>query len=125
MLAASRLPARLLIADDDVALRDTLVEMVQPYVQPIAVGSAEAAIEVMGTTVVDVALFDMNMSVLTGLDAIRWLRAHRLTLPCILMSAHVTAELETHAQQLAAFSVLRKPLGRTQLLDTIHCALEL
>jgi CheY-like chemotaxis protein len=115
----------LLIADDDTAFRKTVVEILQPYFHTIDVPSAEEAIQVVGTETVDLALFDMNMNLLTGLDAIRWIRAQRLELPCILMSAHVTEELESQALQLEAFSVLRKPPRKDQLLDTIHWALEL
>jgi CheY-like chemotaxis protein len=116
---------RLLIADDDPGFRDTVVEIVSPYFETIAVSSAEAAIEVVEHTPINVALFDVHMHVLTGLDALRWLRERRLELPCILMSAQVTEEIESQAQELAAFRVLRKPPRREQLLDTIHGALEL
>jgi DNA-binding NtrC family response regulator len=125
MVLSMRRENRLLIADDDTAFRKTVVEILQPYFRTIEVPSAEEAIQVVGTETVDLALFDMNMQILTGLDAIRWIREQRLELPCILMSAHVTEELESQALQLEAFSVLRKPPRRDQLLDTIHCALEL
>lgn len=114
----------LLIADDDAEFRQTVVEIVQPYFQTIAVRSGEEAISVVESTTVDLALFDMHMHLLTGLDVIRWLRSQHLELPCILMSADVTTELETQALELETFSVLRKPPRREQLLDTIHCALE-
>lgn len=118
-------PPRLLIADDDCALRETVVEILQPYFQTIAVPSGEAAIEVVESREIDVALFDLHMRELSGLDVIR--RVHQLfaDLPCILMSADVTSAVEQEARALETFSVLRKPLTRQQLLDTIHCALEL
>jgi DNA-binding NtrC family response regulator len=117
--------SRLLIADDDTGFRETVVEILRPHFQTIDVESAEEAIRVVETTDVDVALFDMNMHLLTGLDAIRWIRQHRSQLPCILMTADLTEELESEAQLLETFSVLQKPLRREQLLDTIHGALEL
>jgi CheY-like chemotaxis protein len=115
----------LLIADDDEAFREAVVEVVEPYFETIAVPSAELAIQVIETQFVTLALFDLNMETLSGLDAIRWMREHRFSLPCILMSADVTDEIERQAQRLETFSVLRKPVPRHQLLDTIHCALEL
>lgn len=117
--------ARLLIADDDPGFRETVAEILRPYFRTIDVESAEQAIRVVETTDVDVALFDMNMHLLTGLDAIRWIKQHRSQLPCILMTADLTEELECEAQSLETFSVLRKPPPREQLLDTIHGALEL
>ncbi|WP_437185982.1 response regulator [Planctomicrobium sp. SH668] len=125
MVAGRRESARLLLADDDVAFRQTVAAILSPYFEVIQVPSGEQAIDVVRTTPVDLALFDMNMEILTGLDAIRWFREHHLELPCILMSSDVTAEIEIQARELETFSVIRKPPRRAHLLDTIHCALEI
>ncbi|WP_437206279.1 response regulator [Planctomicrobium sp. SH664] len=121
----SRRNVRLLIADDDPGFRETVVEIVSPYFETVAVESAEQALEIVESEIIDLALFDMHMQILSGLDAIRWMRRHRLDLPCILMSSDVTDEMRTQAQALRTFSVLRKPPRRDQLLDTIQGALEL
>lgn len=125
MVASRTIERCLLIADDNTAYRDTIVEILEPYFRTIAVPSAEDAIEIVESVSVHLALFDLNMHVLSGLDAIRWLRKRRLELPCILMSADITDQIEYEASELETFCVLRKPVGRTELLDTIHCALEL
>lgn len=121
----NRTETRLLIADDDCAFRRTVVEILLPYFTVIDVPSGEDAIHVVETVQVDVAIFDMNMDLLTGLDAIRWVREHQLEIPCILMSSDVTLEIETQARELDTFSVIRKPPRRAHLLDIIHCALEI
>jgi len=114
----------LLIADDNIGFREAVVEIVEPYFHTIAVPSGEEAIQVVKSTRVHVALFDVHMEVLSGLDAIRWLRERGVELPCILMSADLTEEIECQAQELDTFSVLRKPVRRGELLDIIHSALE-
>ncbi|MCA8997480.1 MAG: response regulator [Planctomycetaceae bacterium] len=116
---------RLLIADDDPIFRETVVEIVEPYFETIAVESGEQAIEVVESSPVDLALFDMHMHLVTGLDVIRWMRRQQVMLPCILMSSQVTGELESQARELETFSVLRKPPRRESLLDTIQHALKL
>jgi len=121
----SQRKTRLLIADDDRAFRGTVVEILSPYFQVIDVPSGEEAIQVVENMSVDLALFDLNMNLLTGLDAIRWVREHQLEIPCILMSSEVTLEIEIQARELDTFSVIRKPPRRAHLLDTIHCALEI
>lgn len=125
MGSESRREARLLIADDDRAFRNTVVEILSPHFKVIDVPSGEEAIQVVERTVVDLALFDLNMDLLSGLDAIRWVREHQLEIPCILMSSEVTLEIETRARELDTFSVIRKPPRLAHLLDTIHCALEI
>lgn len=115
----------LLIADDDAAFRETVIELLEPLFPTIAVESGEQAIQVVESFQVDVAIFDMHMHVMTGLDTIRWLRQHEIPLPCILMTSDVSDELESLAYDLETFRVLRKPPRRQQLIDTIRCALEL
>lgn len=116
---------QLLVADDDEAFRETVLEILAPRFQIIAVESAEEALEVVSSTEVHLALFDLHMHLMSGLDAIRWLRKNHLKIPCILMTSDMSPDIEDQALQLDTFSVLRKPPRQQQLIDTIHCALEL
>lgn len=115
----------LLIADDDRAFRETVIELLQPHFQTIGVDSGEQAIEVVETTEVDLAIFDLHMHVMSGLDAIRWLKQHGVDLPCILLTSDVSEEIESQAYDLETFRVLRKPPQRQHLIDTIQRALKL
>lgn len=117
--------AHLLIADDDLAFRETVIELLEPYFPTVAVESGEKAIEVVERIQVDLMILDMHMHLMTGLDTIRWLKEHDFDLPCILMSSEVSDELEAMAYDLEAFKVLRKPPRRKQLIDTIEHALKL
>ena len=121
----ARSEVQLLIADDDHGFRETVVELLRPRFQTIAVESGEQAIEVVESREIDVALLDMHMHLLTGLDTMRILRELLGPLPCILMSSEVNQSLEDAALDLEAFSVLRKPPTRQLLLDTIAGALQL
>ena len=116
---------QLLVADDDPAFREIVLEFLHPHFQTIAVESAEQALEIVESTDVDLALFDMHMHVMSGLEAIRWLRDHDSELPCILMTSDPSTMLESEALELKTHSVLRKPPRQKQLIDTIQCALEL
>lgn len=115
----------LLIADDDRAFRETVIELLEPHFPTIAVESGERAIEIVGHVEVDLVILDMHMHMMTGLDTIRWFKDHNIDLPCILMSSEVSDELEALAYDLEAFSVLRKPPRRKHLIDIIECALKL
>lgn len=125
MSDAVRNDIKLLIADDDALFRETVIEIVEPFFPTIAVESGEQAIEVVRSEPIGLALLDMHMHLLSGLDAIRWLRRQHVDLPCILMSSDVTDELEQAAQELNTFSVLRKPPRRDGLLAIIRLALGL
>lgn len=115
---------QLLIADDDNDFRRAVCEIFAPFFRLIEAESGEEAIELVAREEVHLALFDMHMKQLTGLDALRQLRALQIAAPCILITADYTEELRGDAEQAAAFSVLRKPVTRRDLVTTVARAVE-
>ena len=114
---------QLLIADDDPAMRATLVDMLQPEFETIDVESAEEAIEVVEQREIHLALFDVHMPVVTGIEALRLVRRLRNRLPCILMSANWTEPLRSEAIASRASAVLQKPMTRRELVTSVTTAL--
>ena len=51
-------------------------------------GDGEEALHIVRTQVVHLALLDMHMPKLTGLETLRLVKQFKAMLPCILMSAH-------------------------------------
>ncbi len=122
-MLARRKRFELLIADDDQGFRETLRDVLAPYYQTVEVCCAEEAIEVVQHRPVDAALLDMHMHVMTGLEAVQILRRLRALLPCILISADADESLQQAAAEVSAYRVLKKPVRRHELLDTISTAL--
>ena len=114
---------RILIADDDDGFRETLECILTPHFATIAVPSAEAAIEVVEHEPVHVVLFDMHMHVLTGLEALQIVRRLRAGLPCFLITSDLTEQLAAEARAANAYAVLRKPVGRKDLLSKVSTAI--
>ncbi|HEY0983139.1 response regulator, partial [Schlesneria sp.] len=100
---------QLLIADDDDAFRSTLCEIFEPFFRLIEAESGEEALERAAHEKVHLALFDMHMQCLTGLEALRRLKEIHTLAPCILITGDYSAELCYHAAEAQAFSVLKKP----------------
>ncbi|MCA9053622.1 MAG: response regulator [Planctomycetaceae bacterium] len=123
MVARSR-PFHLLIADDDPAMRETLVEMLRPEFDTIDVESGEEAIEVVQRVEVHLALLDVHMPLVTGIDALREVKRRRIELPCILMSANWTERLRLEAIASDVAAVLQKPMTRRELVTTVTTALD-
>jgi len=122
-MLARRKRYELLIADDDQGFRETLRDVLAPYYQTVEVCCGEEAVEVVRHRLVDVALLDMHMHAMTGLEAVQILKRLRSLLPCILISADADADLEQAAARVSAFRVLKKPVARQELLETISTAL--
>jgi CheY-like chemotaxis protein len=114
---------RLLLADDDDGFRETVCEVLEPYFETIAVSSGEEAIEVVERHVVHVALFDMHMHAMNGVETVRVAKRIRAELPCILITSDVTDYLRQQARLARVFRVLSKPPAQRELLSTIDAAL--
>jgi CheY-like chemotaxis protein len=121
---ASRQHVQLLVADDDPGFRETLVEMLPPEFDPICVETGDEAIEVVERRDIHLALFDVHMPVLTGVEVLRLVKRLRADLPCILMSADWTQQLRWEAREARAHTLLAKPVSRTDLVTTVTLALD-
>lgn len=102
----------LLITDDDRDFRETLRAAFEPigFNTHLASNGLEA-LDIVENHPIHLALFDMHMPQMTGLETIRLLKRYRATLPCILMSAELD-DLVIHQARLEhVFSVLSKLEG--------------
>lgn len=124
MVAKQSRPYELLLADDDAEFRRTLRQVLEPHVGLCEAECGEQAVEIVRTRHVDLVLLDMHMQALTGLDTLRLLKSLRAALPCIIITASFTEELQRSAAEANAFTVLKKPVTRRTLLSTVSRALE-
>lgn len=123
MVASPSTTYRVLIADDDAGFRETLESILEPHFLTLSVPSAERALEIVEHEPIHLALFDMHMHLLTGLDALRIIQQVRAGLPCILITADLTERLAQEARAAQAYGVLRKPVSRRVLLSEVYTAL--
>lgn len=113
-----------LITDDDAALRETLRATLEPCgVETMLAGDGLEALEIVRRGPVHVAVFDMHMPRLTGLETMLRLRAMGLHLPCILISARLDESIRAAATRAEAFSLLPKPVSRSALTGSVERAL--
>ena len=116
-------PYQLLFADDDRAFRETLRMLFEPHFEMIEACSGEEAIELAGRISFDLVLLDMHMEELTGLETLRVIKTIHVEAPCILITGDATTELEAEATDDGAYSVLKKPVRKAELITTISTAL--
>lgn len=123
MVAIPPKPYQLLVADDDFGFRETLKFIFEPYVQMLEADSGEEAIRIVERRRVDIALLDMHMHVLTGLETLKIVKSINAEVPCILITADATEKLKRDASEADAYSVLAKPVSKSELLTTVSSAL--
>ena len=118
-------PLSVLIADDDDFCRETLRDIVEPEgYRALLASSGEEAIEIMQGETIHIALFDVQMPRITGLETVQLVHQINALLPCILVTANATEEIIRQAFQVRAYSVIPKPVSKHILLYTMLRALK-
>lgn len=118
-------PYNLLITDDDAASRETLRDIFEPAgFQTILAGSGEEAIDIAQSWEIHLALMDMHMPRLTGLETMEILRQIKGVLPTILISADQDENLLRRALSAHVYCVLSKPVNRHAVIYVVNRALD-
>jgi len=116
-------PLRILVADDQHANRTVLTRILERAGHRVqAVSDGEQALDALETGAVDLAVLDMHMPNLSGLDVIRQLRfmqAGGKQTPILVLSADATVQAARDAEQAGAPAFLTKPVVVARLLEVI------
>jgi two-component system, response regulator PdtaR len=81
--------------------------------------SGEEAVDIVRDQAVHVALLDMHMPKLTGLETLQLVRQINDVLPCILVTADSDESLMRQAFRAQVYSVIPKPVSKNVVLYTV------
>ncbi len=105
------LDRRVLIADDDAALRGGLGELLADLgLEVIEAESGREALSIVRAGRVHLALLDYRMPAPTGLEVLLTIHQELLHVPVILCSGELDPALESLAFEAGARAVMHKPL---------------
>jgi CheY-like chemotaxis protein len=117
-------PYSILITDDDPASRETLREIFEPEgYRTLMAESGEEAIDIVKDQDVHLALMDMHLPRLTGLETMEIVYQIKGVLPMILISAEQDDNLLRKALSAHAYSVMAKPLSKNLVIYVVTRAL--
>ena len=119
-----RSKSRIQIVDDDDALRDSMVMLLETLdysVRSWPSGEAFLAAFEQGDT--DCVVVDIRMTGMSGFDLATKLGTLAPSLPIILMSGHSDAELSDRARMLGVKALIEKPFRIEELQRAIATAL--
>ncbi len=118
-------PYSILVTDDDPAWRETFREIFEPVgFRTFLAGSGEEAIDIVQRHEVHIALMDMHMPRLSGLETMAIVRQIKGMFPMILVSADSDDSLMRKALSAQAYSVLSKPVSRNLVIYIVRRAIE-
>ena len=121
---STRRPFSILVADDDSASRFALRDIFEPAgFQTVLASDGEEALDIVQQQRIDIALFDVHMPKLTGIEALLLIRQFNLLLPVILITADSSDVVMRQAFQAQAYSVIPKPVNKNIVLHTLTRAL--
>jgi two-component system response regulator HydG len=117
--------ARILVVDDDEAVRESIGRMLGGagyVVQPAATG--EEGFEAARAGGFDVVLCDLRMPGLSGMDVLRKVREARVDAAFIIMTGFGSIDTAVEAMKLGAVDFMQKPFFRDELLMRVRGAVE-
>ena len=124
MIRTTPKPYAILISDDDRGCREALRDIFEPEgFRTLLASSGEEAIDIVHEEPVHLALFDMHMPRLTGLETLELVRQFNALLPAILVTADANEGLMREAFRARVFSVIPKPVSKNVVLYTVVRAL--
>ena len=120
MTATKQHSYSVLITDDDTSCREALRDIFEPEgYRTLLASSGEEAVDIVREERVHIALLDMHMPRLTGLETLQIMRQINALLPCILVTADATEALIRQALRAHAYSVIAKPVSKHVVLYTV------
>jgi two-component system sensor histidine kinase RpfC len=114
--------ARILVAEDNATnQRVTQLILESAGHRVTIVGNGEAALDALEHASFDLALFDLSMPIVSGLEA---LKLYRFTtgdpIPVLMLSANVTTEVIAECQRAGSAEFVAKPIRSATLLQAIE-----
>ncbi len=115
----------LLFVEDDATLRSVLERELQGYGYEVSAhGTGEAALECARDTRFDLALLDLRLPGISGLELLEAVQKLQPGLPVVFLSGHGTLPDAVRAMRAGAYDFLVKPTPLDQLELTLQRALE-
>lgn len=114
---------RVLIAEDETIIRLDLRQILEENGLEVCAEARDGleAIELARTTRPDIAVLDMKMPHLDGIEAARRIYAER-PIPIVMLTAYSEASLVARAVGAGVFGYLAKPFGPSDVVPAIHAA---
>lgn len=114
---------RILIADDHALMREGIKQLISLFGNIEVVCEAENGGQVMDCLrdqPIDLALLDMSMPGISGVDLIAWIREHFPALPVLILSMHNEPQVAMRALKAGANGYLTKDNDPETLVSAIQ-----
>ena len=115
---------RILVADDEEGIPESLNLILGGEHELVFTRDGEETLDRLRSETFDLALLDIKMPKLDGLEILRRLQKAQRTTPILVLTAYQSVELAKEALKLGAVDYLPKPFEREQILDAVNEVLD-
>lgn len=117
--------SRILIVDDDSDLRETLSRFLSAEgFTPLGFATGKAALTRMNDESIAVALIDLRLEDMSGLEVINGIKERSPSTECIIFTGYATQESAIEAVNQGAYGYIQKPYDLGQLTLMVRRATE-
>lgn len=118
-------PAKILIVDDEESIRFFLEDLLaRDGYQVVAVESGESALASIASQQFDLALLDLRLGGIDGLQVLAGLRKQAHDTAAIILTAHGSMETAINALRQGAHDYLLKPCDPASVRESVRTALQ-
>ena len=116
---------RILVIDDEPGIREGCRRVLVPQGYTVqTAGNGDEALQEIENQAYDLALIDVMMPGISGIDLISRIHEHDPEVVCIIITGYATVELAVTAIKQGAYDFLTKPFSTDDLLLVVHQGLE-
>jgi len=117
--------ATVLLVEDEEYIRENLSEILEMNgFKVTTAANGEAGLDAMKANPSDIVLTDLKLPGISGIDVVSAVKSMSPNTPCIILTGYASVETAVEAMRVGAFTYLKKPFGKDELLVTIEKALE-
>jgi excisionase family DNA binding protein len=111
----------ILVVDDEPAIRELMVmALATTSREVLTAGSGAEALEIVTRFDVDLAVLDLAMPGMNGVETFRAIHSLRPTLPVMIVTGYPDSDLMAQALEIGPFTMMSKPVNLAQIQKTVH-----
>jgi len=114
-----------LVVDDEAHLRESLEKtLAKEGFDVVQAATGQEALEALRERPISIALCDLRMPIMDGIQFLKAARAIRPETEVIMMTGYGTVQMAVEAIKLGAYDFIEKPFKRLELVKSIQKAIE-